>query len=435
MHTTGLAREPIGRLYERERLALALRDARARSLAIYAHLDLGALEVPQISIVNLPLWELAHLAWFQEYWCLRRLKSEAPTRDSILPGADAMFDSGAVPHATRWMLPYPPQERLFRYMEETLEATIAACDRVAEDELYYFALSVLHEDMHGEALLMTLQTLGLPAPAIAVAPAASAAVATRDIPFEGGAFAMGSELPSPHFVFDNEKHAHPVAVAPFAMATRPTTQGEFAAFVEDDGYSRSELWTEAGWAWREAAGREAPLHWRRNGSAWQRCTHGRWAALDANAPMIHLTLHEALAWCRWAGRRLPTEAEWEFAARNAGGDDRYPWGDAPLETLALDYRRSGARTVSDPATASRAGMEMLIGGVWEWTSSPFLPYPGFAPGPYRDYSQPWFGDHFVLRGGSFATRGRLVHSRFRNFYRPERADIFAGMRTCAGESG
>lgn len=398
MHTTGLAREPIGGLYERAALADALREARARTLATYAHLDLASLAVPCIPLVNPPLWELAHIAWFQERWCLR-LAPDGSLGASLLEGADALLDSSAVPHDDRWRLPYPPAEALFRYMDETLEATLAALHAAPEGRRYFFALALLHEDMHAEALLMTLQTLGLPGPPQAPVPDVLP-VAARDVRFDGGEFAMGAAFDAAGFVFDNEKWAHPVRVGPFAMASRPTSEAQFARFVDDGGYRRPELWTRDGWAWREREGREAPAYWRREGAGWSVRRFESWRALEPHGAMMHVSRHEARAWCRWAGRRLPTEAEWEFAAR--------------------------------AEQASR--LDGLIGGVWEWTDSEFMPYPGFSPDPYRDYSAPWFGSHAVLRGGCFATRPRLANRRFRNFYLPERCDPFAGLRTCAGES-
>jgi iron(II)-dependent oxidoreductase len=427
MQTTGLASETMGGLYEGDRLAAALRDARARTLAIYAHLDLEALRVPQIPLVNPPVWELAHIAWFQELWCLRR-----DGRAALLDAADALFDSGTVPHAARWTLPYPPLPRLRGYIDATLEASVAALRSSAAGDAYFHRLALLHEDMHGEALLMTLQTLALPAPRLARDPPRSVAHAPEDVTFAGGEFLQGTARDETAFIFDNEKWAHAVRVAPFAIARDPVTQGEFARFVEDGGYLREELWSPQGWRWRNASAAHAPCHWRREGQGdWRSRRFDRWIALDPFAPMIHVNLHEAEAYSRWAGRRLPTETEWEFAARN-GGDDRFPWGNAAhADAENLDFRSSGPASFANDASVSRRGLRQMIGGVWEWTSSRFEPYPGFAADPYRDYSEPWFHSHHVLRGGSFATRSRLVHNRFRNFYLPERRDVFAGFRTCA----
>ena len=409
MHTTGLAAERMGGLYEGDRLALGLADARRRTLAIYGHLDLASLEVPCIAIINPPLWELAHIAWFQEYWCLR---GGDETEPSLLPGSDSLFDSGMVPHDSRWHLDYPSGERLMRYMRETLDATLESLALTPEEARYYFHLSLLHEDMHGEALLMTLQTLALPAPPIdAHDPAPSPAVASHDVRFEGGDFTMGTECAE--FAFDNERRAHRVRVEPFAMASRPVTQAAYAEFLE-------------------ASGHGTPDHWRREGSSWWSRRFDHWAPIDAHAPIVHVSLEDAREYCRWAGRRLPTEAEWEFAARN-GGCARFPWGDAHAESPALDFRHRGPSGAHADPKPSLGGVEQLLGGVWEWTSSPFTPYPGFAPDPYRDYSQPWFHSHYVLRGGSFATRSRIAHNRFRNFYLPHRRDPFAGLRTCAVE--
>ena len=435
MNTTGSTVEAITGLYEGERLGPALEDARARTLALYAHLDLAA-PVPCIAIVNPPLWELAHIAWFQERWCQRYDPAKRGlARASVLPDADALFDSSAVPHDSRWSLRYPPAAVVKGYMSASLAQTLEALCGATPAQRYFFELALLHEDMHGEALLMTLQTLGLPAPALgARAPQRSTAPKARDVQFAGGELLMGTARDCPWFTFDNEKWAHPVRVAPFAMRASPVTQGEFLAFVADGGYQRRDLWDDAGWAWREAEGATLPLHWQRDEDAWRTRRFDRAVDLDEAAPMVHACLHEAQAFCRWAGRRLPTEAEWEFAARN-GGDDRYPWGEEPpVVGDTLDLRALGASLSAREPGRARSGLRLLMGGVWEWTSSPFLPYPGFAADPYADYSEPWFGSHYVLRGGSFATRSRLVHNRFRNFYLPDRADVFAGFRTCALEA-
>lgn len=404
----------MGRLYEGDQLAHALRDARQRTLAIYAHLDMEHIDVPCLPTVNLPRWELAHIAWFQEYWCARQPEGRATSlRPSILDRADSLFDSSAVEHGSRWHLDYPPQRELFAYMEATLERSLDLLAATTEPRRYFFELALLHEDMHGEALLMTLQTLGLPAPeGIGSEPPPSIPEPSFDVHFEGGDFALGSEPGQGHFVFDNEKWAHSVSLRPFSMASRPVTCHEFIQFLD-------------------ATGSAAPRYWMRQGTGWVSRRFDQWAPVDPNAPVMHVSLDQALAYCDWARRRLPTEMEWEFAARNGAGD-RYPWGDFRAEPSGvLDFTYSGpSMAVADPAP-SRSGAKYLIGGVWEWTSSAFAPYPGFAPDPYKEYSQPWFQSHFVLRGGSFATRSRLAHNRYRNFYLRERADIFAGFRTCA----
>ena len=412
MHTTGLAAEPIGRLYQGDSLAEGLADARRRTLAIYGHLDLATFEAPLLPTVNPLVWELSHIAWFQEYWCLR---GGDECEASLLESSDQLFNSSTVPHDSRWTLPYPPVDRLMRYMRETYEATQEALRSTPEEARYFFHLSLLHEDMHGEALLMTLQTLSLPAPPIdARDPPASPAQDSTDIDFEGGEFTMGTECAP--FAFDNERGAHRVRVRPFSMASRLVTQGQFAAFVDETGTC-------------------APPQWRKEGAGWRARRFDRWAPIDAHAPMVHVSLEDALAFCKWAGRRLPTEAEWEFAARNGGKCDRYPWGDAPAAKVeSLDFRHRGpSGALADPMP-SASGLAQMIGNVWEWTASPFAPYPRFAPDPYRDYSQPWFHSHYVLRGGSFATRSRIAHNRYRNFYLPHRRDPFAGFRTCAVES-
>jgi iron(II)-dependent oxidoreductase len=417
-------------------LSRALRDARKYTLGLYAHLGDAQWQVPMLAIVNPPLWELAHIAWFQEFWCLRQDNGNArgARAPSLLPGADAMFDSAAVPHDTRWALPCPGREAIFRYMQESLAATLEALARSADGARYFFRLALLHEDMHGEAMLMTLHSLGLAAPPrVHIIPPAPEAEPSREVRFNGGEFLQGAIPESRHFVFDNEQWAHVVAVRPFSIDIAPVSNGDFVAFIEEGGYRRSEFWSDDGWQWREEAALRAPAGWRRDGANWLRRWFDTWAPLAWGDPLVHVSCHEAEAYCAWAERRLPTETEWEYAARNGGREDRYPWGDAmPAEVDDLDCRLAGpAGGATHPDAPT--GMKHVIGGVWEWTASPFVPYPGFAAGPYKEYSQPWFGNHRVLRGGSFATRSRLVHNRWRNFYLPGRNDAFAGFRTCAVE--
>ncbi len=420
-------------LYERNTLAAALRDARDYTLSIYAHLDAQALRFPFVRTVNPPLWELAHVAWFQEHWCLR-WKDGAPRADSVLPHADAMLNSALIPHAERWRLPELTHERVQGYLARVLDATLERLAADPDPDFYFPLLALYHEDMHAEAFLMSLQTLGLPEPrrAARAEPPPADPLAAREATFAGGTLEMGSGQRA-DFVFDNERQAHAVRVAPFALATIAVTQAQYREFVEAGGYGERRWWSQEGWAWRSQSGQTHPRYWSRDGSHWRVRRFDRLEPLAEDAPMVHVNAYEAEAYAAFAGARLPTEAEWELAAR-CGLDpsaDRYPWGDAPPAQGAVNTDWRHGRAVKAAALAagdSRTGLRQLIGNVWEWTASPFLPYPGFEPGAYREYSQPWFGDHRVLRGGSFATRSRLVHNRWRNFYTPDRNDMFAGIR-------
>jgi gamma-glutamyl hercynylcysteine S-oxide synthase len=414
-----------------------LTAARKYTLAIYGHLTPAQLQVPQLAIVNPPLWELAHVAWFQEFWCPRAQPGRPPL-PSRYPHFDAWYNSSVIPHAARWALPHPSYAVVLQQMGATLDDTLQALERADAGQLYPFGLAVLHECMHSEALLMTLQTLALPAPpmleraAEGDAGSDGAAVVARDIAYAGGTFQMGAQPGVSRFVFDNEKWAHRTTVAPFAIASACVSNAEYAQFVDAGGYGRREWWSEAGWAWQAATSARHPAPWRPDGAQWRVRRNDRWEPLDAAQPVLHVNLHEAQAYCAWAKRRLPTEAEWEFAARAGGGPANYPWGDDAtlLRDCALDAR-SGRPVAAGKGDIRLGPLAHMLGNVWEWTATPFEPYPGFAADPYVDYSAPWFANHTVLRGGSFATAACLIHNRFRNFYRPERRDMFVGFRTCA----
>ena len=420
-------------LYDPVPIAAALRDARDYTRSVYAHLDLASVSFPYVRTVNPPLWELAHVAWFQEHWCLR-WRDGALREPSLMANADPILNSALIAHADRWNLPQLTWPLVRDYMSRVLDATLARLEREPAGDKYFYLLSLYHEDMHAEAFRMSLQTLGLPGPserAIAMPPAA--VIDTEEVVFEGGTLELGSR-PGPDFVFDNEQWAHEVVIAPFALATRAVTQGDYRAFVESSGYTQRNLWPDAGWQWRERSGLTHPRHWVRAGGDWRVRRFDVSEALDDSIAMMHVSAYEAEAYAAFAGRRLPSEAEWEYAARagRSDGADRYPWGGSAMaDPAAVNLDNRYGRPVASAALAaadSAGGLRQMLGNVWEWTSSAFLPYPGFTPGPYREYSQPWFGDHRVLRGGSFATRSRLVHNRWRNFYTPDRSDVFAGIR-------
>lgn len=410
-----------------------LDDARRRTLELIDDLSDEQLLGPQLAIVNPLLWEIGHLAWFYEKWLLRH----ANGLPSLRADADALYDSAAVAHDTRWDLALPSRQETLRYMrqvQERIHETVLQRGPSA-DEVYFLLLSIFHEDMHGEAFAYTRQTLGYPPPKFASAApfAGQGGPLPGDVTIAGGPFLLGATTDEP-FVFDNEKWAHPVEVAPFAIARAAVTQAAFAGFVDDRGYERRDLWSEAGWQWREKVDAAHPLHWGREpGGPWQRRQYDRWVALEPHRPVVHVGWYEAEAYCRWAKRRLPTEAEWELAAATTT-KRRFPWGDAlpTAEHANLDGRTLGCVDVGAfPAGDSAAGCRQLIGNVWEWTASDFLPYPGFTVDPYKEYSQPWFGNHKVLRGGCWATRARLLRNTWRNFYQPDRRDVWAGFRTCA----
>jgi len=263
-----------------------------------------------------------------------------------------------------------------------------------------------------------------------------------DAEVPGGRFLLGALQEEP-FVFDNEKWAHPVEVRPFAIARAPVTQGEFAEFVEAKGYGRKEFWSEPGWNWREGVGAEHPVYWKGEAAGrWLRRDFDRWLPLEPHRPVLHVNWWEAEAYSNWAGRRLPTELEWEVAASAepaqfgkelAEGKRRFPWGNDPAapERANLGWRAMAAVEVNAlPAGDSGFGCRQMLGNVWEWTANGFGPYPGFEIDPYREYSQPWFGTHKVLRGGAWPTQPRLLRNTWRNFYTPDRRDVWAGFRTC-----
>jgi gamma-glutamyl hercynylcysteine S-oxide synthase len=428
-------------------IAHMLMDARARTLALIADLSDEQLMGPRLPIVNPLLWEIGHVAWFQEKWLLRHRGKQRPIRAD----ADGLFDSAHVAHDSRWELPLPSRDETLGYMQRVMDRIIERLGDIALDdtEIYFHHLALFHEDMHDEAFTYTRQTLGYPPPRFggteSAAPASrdGAGSLAGDAEVPGGTFLLGA-TPDLLFVFDNEKWAHPVEVRPFRIARAPVTNREFLAFVEDKGYLRQEWWSEDGWRWREGAGAEHPVYWRPGlGGRWTRRRYDDVVHLEEHHPVIHVNWFEAEAYCRWTGRRLPTEAEWEVAAsaeptsdrRGIGGRKRmFPWGDDPPSAHLANVDAAGGGCVDVDAFAagdSPVGCRQMIGNVWEWTSSTFGPYPGFVVDPYKEYSEPWFGTRKVLRGGCWATRSRLIRNTWRNFYTPDRRDVLAGFRTCA----
>jgi iron(II)-dependent oxidoreductase len=329
-----------------------LQEARARLLELVADLDDGQMIGPRLAVVNPLRWEIAHVAFFQEFWLLRHLRGFDAIRPAPHLDPDKLYDSARVAHDTRWDLPLPSKQETIAYMsrildrviEETMKGAGDLRDADGYDEAYFLELALLHEDMHSEAIAYTRQTLAVRSPASRRNGSASNIPAEfgitnakpGDAQIPGGRFMLGG-VDDSGFVFDNEQWAHEVAVGPFSISRTAVSQSEFAEFVNDGGYRRRELWSDEGWGWRESVNAAHPVYWRSAGKGeWERRVFDQWVLLEPDLPVIHVNWYEAEAYCRWAKRRLPTEAEWEMAASCEPDADgrgvasrkrKYPWGD------------------------------------------------------------------------------------------------------------
>ncbi|HWH13137.1 MAG TPA: ergothioneine biosynthesis protein EgtB [Miltoncostaeaceae bacterium] len=371
----------------------------------------------QISPLMSPLaWDLAHIAHYEELWLLRdggRLPAEGD------PRFDDLYDAFAHGRAERAALPLLGAAEAFAFMDDVRErvrARLAAAD-AGERAALPVPLVVQHELQHVETMLQTLQLSGwyLPTPPhLDDIPAGG----SEPVLVPAGPATLGTD--DARVTYDNERPAHRVWLEAFRIERYPVSNARYMEFIADGGYRRPGLWTPEGWTWRIAEGAEAPLYWRREGAVWVRRRFGVDEVPPAAEPVQHVSFHEAEAFARWAGRRLPTEAEWERAAAGwrAGPDD------------VLGVRHFGPRpTRPRPGAPVARGMRAALGGVWEWTSSHFGPYPGFRAHPYPEYSEVFFGDRYrVLRGGSWATDPAVARVTFRNWDLPERRQIFAGIR-------
>jgi gamma-glutamyl hercynylcysteine S-oxide synthase len=397
----------------RDRLSLALMDGRNYTLQILARLEqaLGpALRIPRSAEGVPPRWLAGHVAWLAEYWIGRnpqrglgrRCPPDGVRLASVEPEADRCFDPRLVPHDERWSLELPDLPDLKAYLLDTLETTLELLEHTpdTDDALYFFRMALFHEDLRGEDLVTVAQAVGVP----------------LGLPLPEGA-AMRPEIGMPatrctlgwsdnSFALDVERGHEPVPVPEFAIDAQPVCWSQYVEFIDDGGYDRPELWQPAGWQWlqreAEGEGRRGPRYVEQIGvasGAVLQTRFGKATRMGGSQPVMHVNWWEADAWARWAGRRLPTEAEWEIAALQAPRRG-FRWGD-----------------------------------VREWTAGTLHPYAGFQPDAWAAQAeldpQPFFGHARVLRGASFATRTRMKHPRARSWALPERDDGFTGFRTCS----
>jgi iron(II)-dependent oxidoreductase len=422
----------------RETIAGDLVTARERTRLLTDCLDEDDLVRQHSPLMSPLVWDLAHIANQEELWLLREVGGREPMR----PDIDPLYDAFEHPRAERPSLPLLPPGEARAYAREVrgrvldlLERSTFAGTPLVTDG-FAFGMVAQHEQQHDETMLITHQ-LRQGAPALSAPPPGpppDAIGLPAEVLVAGGPFTMGTSAEP--WALDNERPAHTVHLPSFYLDTTPVSNAAYEAFIAAGGYDDPRWWTGPGWAHRQRTGLHAPMYWRREGSSWLRTRFGVTEPVPPAEPVMHVCWYEADAYARWAGRRLPTEAEWEKAARfdpATGRSRRFPWGDAdPSPQLAnLGQRHlQPAPAGSYPGGAAPCGARQLIGDVWEWVSSDFHPYPGFRAWPYREYSEVFFGSEYkMLRGGSFAVGPVACRATFRNWDYPVRRQIFAGFRT------
>lgn len=425
-------------------LAAELAEARSRTIELVAHLSDDDLHRQHDPLMSPVLWDLGHIAAFEDLWLTRNLSGQVEF--SEMPGLYNPFEH---PRRVRGTLALPSLSEARETMNEIRARALARlgdADFRAGPQLlregYVYRMVLQHEYQHGETILQTLQLKQgapyRPPQRWPLPPGRDLGGAADMVLFPGGSVELGTDDRSA--AYDNERPRHVVDLAPFWIDVTPVTNGQYLDFVEAGGYQRRELWTDEGWRWLSEAGVSAPKHWTKEADGWTTRTMDLVRPVDPARPVCHVCYHEADAYARFVGRRLPTEAEWEGAASwnpATSARQRYSWGDQPwtpelanLDQLAFDTAPVGAY----PDNVSPIGCYGMMGDVWEWTSTDFHGYPGFEAFPYQEYSEAFFGSEYkVLRGGSWATRPGAVRATFRNWDYPVRRQIFSGFR-CARDA-
>jgi gamma-glutamyl hercynylcysteine S-oxide synthase len=422
-------------------IADALLEARARTFLLLAPLTDEELRAQHDPLMSPILWDLGHIAYFEELWLTRNLQGHIEFVE--MPG---LFNPFEHPRSERGSLPLPELAHCRVIMDEIRDRVLG---RLAIGDLdtanpllrdgYVYHMVLQHEYQHNETILQTLQLKqGRPySPALRYELPADGAVPVPGgmVRFPGGPVQIGTDDRA--WAYDNERSRHTVRMPPFWIDMHPVTNGEFLAFMQAGGYSKREYWSAAGWDWLQSSGTSAPRYWTRVDDVWLTRSMDRTGPVSASHPVCHVCYYEAEAFARYAGKRLPTELEWEAAASwnpDTGLKQEFPWGSQPptKDRANVDQLSFGTAPIGSYAqNRSPIGCCGMIGDVWEWTSSHFEPYPGFESFPYREYSEAFFGNEYkVLRGGSWATRPGAIRNTFRNWDYPIRRQIFSGFR-CA----
>ncbi len=427
----------------RERVATSLIRARERSRLLTDSVDDDDLVKQHSRLMSPLVWDLAHVGNQEELWLVRDVGGREPLRRDI----DDLYDAFKHPRADRPALPLLGPGEARTYVREVRDKVLDVLDTVdlaghegrpLLRDGFAFGMVAQHEQQHDETMLATHQ-LRTGAPVLeASEPPPGGRVGHDEVLVPGGPFTMGTSTEP--WALDNERPAHVVDVPAYVIDTAPVSNGDYAAFIEARGYDEPRWWSTAGWDHRQRAGLTAPRFWERDGDRWVRTRFGVREPVPPREPVVHVCCYEAEAYAAWRGRRLPSEAEWEKAARydpSTRRSRRYPWGDEDPGTRHANLGQRHLRPAevgAYPDGASPLGVHQLIGDVWEWTSSEFRGYPGFRAFPYEEYSQVFFGDGYrVLRGGSFGTDPVACRSTFRNWDLPIRRQIFAGFR-CARDA-
>ncbi|AEA25572.1 Conserved hypothetical protein CHP03440 [Pseudonocardia dioxanivorans CB1190] len=428
----------------RDRVVRLLERSRTRSIALTDAVDEADLVAQHSPLMSPLVWDLAHIGSQEELWLVRDVGGREPLRPEI----DGLYDAFQHSRASRVDLPLltPPEARA--YVAEVRDKALDALGstplrgRRLVEHGFAFGMIVQHEQQHDETMLATHQ-LRAGAPVLHAEPPppgpGPARLGAREVLVPAGPFVQGTSTEP--WALDNERPAHTVDLPAFVIDTYPVTNAEYTAFVEAGGYDDPRWWSARGWAHRVEADLRAPQFWERDASGtWWRRRFGVVEPVPADEPVVHVCFHEAAAYAAWVGKRLPTEAEWEKAARHdpaTGRSRRYPWGD---EEPGAGHANLGQRHLQPaplgayPAGVSALGVHQMLGDVWEWCDSGWEPYPGFEMFPYPEYSQVFFGgDYKVLRGGSFGTDPSAVRATFRNWDHPIRRQIFSGFR-CARDA-